>query len=953
MPTLDQWDDALCDWFFRPDLAGQPVLLCCDPSVPAAVAEAHGWALSDPLEDLLAAVRAAAGRPEPLNPWVRRAVRWRRAGCEGNPPWVAVLAVTVLAATGGARAETSPLVSERAYYAPLRGLLGLGPGAQPPGFDNDVRMLWTFLREWLDRHLGGARGTCTATALPHLPNVGWALSQAVLSAPERASLPRFFRSVGAAPGEDVAGHVLLAAYRHWAASGSRHSARMSRLEPGSPAAGLLAGLLRQSLLSWDGGTRDEQGRAALPLLLAYSSSRGVLRLAARVPAGLEDATVLVGDERVALPARDDLVLLPGDPAAALAGLPLPARVLPAGGAEAARLGLPLTARLTSADVHVLAADPQLGMWVEVGAASFGREHVVLVRDDAAVAAEKSMSDLAGQATPLTRVRLPAGWCAYQRFEPGRASLVPANLAPLLPAANQLAHFTGGLPLDLRARVWLADAPPDVVLPDRSDQQDGVLRLDGGILPWPTGGRLVLRGRGLGEGRHEIDVAGRVLRFSLADGGVDEDGRGDRRLTTDRRPLRHQLTVALSVQDGSSAPRDDPAPAARVEVAVCGASRVVLGWAKPFGHLGRGEGGEHVIARQVVKRLRAGRHAPAGLPARDVRAHVARNAPLGTAHHAVPAVAAAEQTGEQVGAPRRHLPHGAAQQSANAVRVDRGDDGRPDGHLSGDLPQQGAGAVVEGAARRVLTAAGDAGAGEEAPQRPRLPVVAVRGADVAGGEVAADARQRLPGEEATGGLADDLGLCGHDRHPVVSVSVRAHPASGDFAALGRLPALSALALGLVLAFVPGCGAEHAGDHPASRGGEVDLTGDRRQLQPVPVGQVDHVLEFAWGTGEAINVPADDPVDGAGLGVAQQTVPCRAGPPAERRRVVVNEHLGDAPAATLSQRPAVGLLSGHAEPCALPVLADPHVDCCPARHGVHTVALVGTGVSCPVGVARADG
>lgn len=562
------WNDALCDWFFRADLAGQPAYLCCDASVPEAVALSQGWSLEDSLADLLSAVRARVGAVEPLDPWVREAVRWRSAGSIGTPPWVAVLAVTVLAACGGASSDGSLTVQDRAYYRPLRQLLGLPEGARPPAFDNDVCQLWTFLRQWLDGDLGGARGRCTASATKHLPNVGWALSQTLLGAAERTRLPEFFRAIGARPGEDVAPGVLLACYVRWAA---RHGGQAARLVAGdreSPAASLVAGMLHQSLLAWDGRLRDERGRTTLPLLLTYHSGRGMLRLATRTPAGMAGRTLTVDDGEVSLGGAQGLVLLPADAAGALAGHPVAGRLGPAGPDDRAA-EVDLQMRLPRADVHVLASNVELAMWVEVGTASFGRQHVVVARDRLTGAVEAAMAELGGDdAARLTRVRLPPGWVAYQRFEPTRLAELPADLAALLPSGAQLAHLSGGLPVDARARVWLSSGPPDVVLPDLAGTPDGTLRVDGQVLPWPADGRLRLCGRALAAGAHEVVVAGRALGFTLVDEAVDQDGHGDARLTVDRRPVRHTFSSSVSALPGLTGPAGGPPVG--VEVTVCGA-----------------------------------------------------------------------------------------------------------------------------------------------------------------------------------------------------------------------------------------------------------------------------------------------------------------------------------------------------------------------------------------------
>jgi hypothetical protein len=575
MATYMQWNDALCDWFFRPDLADQDVYLSCDSSVPATVAQAQGWLLADPLEDMLSAVRARTGAREPLDPWVREAVAWRRAGSDGNPPWVAVLAVTVLAAAGGGHTEGVPVLHERAYYRPLRRLLGLPEGSRPHGFDNDVRMLWKYLREWLEDDLSGARGRCTASPTEHLPNVGWALSQTLLGSAERAQLPEFFQAIGARPAEEIPADVLLACYLRWAVRHHGHRDRLATLDRGSPAAGMLAGVLHQSLLTWDGCSRDERGRATLPLLLAYDHSRAVLRLVSRVPVGLDHRSLVIEGQTVLLGAPQEYLLLPSDPAKTLAGHTISGRLVvdgPAGCAE----GTALQMKLPAVDVHVLAFNVELGMSVEVGATSFGQEHVVIVRESVAPAAEKAIADLGGDVVRLTRLRVPSGWCAYRLFEPARLAEVPGNLTPLLPGVAELAHLGGGLPIDLRSRIWLTGAPPDVVLPDLEDLREQAVRLNGEDLPWPTTGRLRLYEHGLVAGAHELSVAGRVLRFTLVDEAVDQDGRGDVRLTVDRRPIRHSFTPSLAAPTGADTSGGADSRVVQVQIAVCGACVTAAG-----------------------------------------------------------------------------------------------------------------------------------------------------------------------------------------------------------------------------------------------------------------------------------------------------------------------------------------------------------------------------------------
>ncbi|CCH89533.1 protein of unknown function [Modestobacter italicus] len=517
---------------------------------------------------MLRAVRARVKHSQPLDPWVRQAIQWRREGSVGNPPWVAVLAVTVLAASGAGREEDGRVLHERAYYRPLRQLLGLLAGAQPPGFDSDIRMLWTFLKEWLDDHLEGSRGLSTARAPRHLSNVGWAMSQVVLTSAERSRLPEFFQLIGAVPGEDITPDALLASYLRW---GSRR--RASRIHDDVRAqsnfAEMLGAALHQALISWDGRPRDERGRTTLPLLLGYYSSRGQLRLVSRAAHGLENRGLKVGADEVYIGARDELFVVPGDPDTALAGRPIRASLSPSE-QDPVSVAIDIQMRLLSTDIHVLASNGELGMWVEVAAASLDQEHVIIVRDQVAPEAERAMTDLGGGAMRLPRIRLPAGWCAYHRFHPTRLAQVPVHLSALVPGRTELAQLTGGLPVDRLRKLWLTDGPPDVILPEILDAQAGrVLRLDGAELPWPDDNRLRLRSLGLHSGDHELSVAGRTMRLTLLDEVVDHAGHGDARLTVERQPVEQTFLARARAAGASHGSPTSPTDAC-ITVTLCGA-----------------------------------------------------------------------------------------------------------------------------------------------------------------------------------------------------------------------------------------------------------------------------------------------------------------------------------------------------------------------------------------------
>src|SRR5664279_1139837 len=93
------WNAALAGWFFPEDFAGRPVFLCVDEETLATVGRESGIAPDNALDSLTHAVRAGVRAHAPLESWIAASSAWRRSGFVGPPPFLSVLAVTVLAAT--------------------------------------------------------------------------------------------------------------------------------------------------------------------------------------------------------------------------------------------------------------------------------------------------------------------------------------------------------------------------------------------------------------------------------------------------------------------------------------------------------------------------------------------------------------------------------------------------------------------------------------------------------------------------------------------------------------------------------------------------------------------------------------------------------------------------------------------------------------------------------------
>lgn len=93
------WNAALAGRFYRKEFANRPVFLCVDEETLATIGRDEGLAGDDAAQVLARAVRQRVHANDPLDAWTHDALVWRRSGFTGPPPFLSVLAVTVLAAT--------------------------------------------------------------------------------------------------------------------------------------------------------------------------------------------------------------------------------------------------------------------------------------------------------------------------------------------------------------------------------------------------------------------------------------------------------------------------------------------------------------------------------------------------------------------------------------------------------------------------------------------------------------------------------------------------------------------------------------------------------------------------------------------------------------------------------------------------------------------------------------
>lgn len=511
------WSAALAGRFYREEFADRPVFLCVDEETLADLANDAALIADDParadageaaVQALAQAVRPRVRASGPLSAWTQGALAWRRSGYAGPPPFLSLLALTVLAATTvGGR-------SDRGYYSRLNDLLGLPGRGMPRYFDSDIQQLWRSLNEWLTTVEHGRRGVPTATNLTSAqPNIGWALSQTVLRPADRARLPLLFSTLGLYPGQLVDGQLLAEGLRRTGLAGHGLSRRLAQVLADPALADSLAATLSSELAAWDGVLRDESGRRVVQLLLTYHQRSRIFGVAVRTPADLVGHSVIV-EHNTAVPLGEVGELQPlSIPVAAglLDGASVPAELLLPDGRSVTELRLVMT----HIDLRVLTPSDALARWVEIRLAERHRRHLVLLRSELIRDAVAIMGLLAQDPPRRTSVPCPAGWVAYE-YEPVRAATAGSlvgQLRVLSPRGGEIAALEGGLAVSAGSRLYLTSGPPDVLF----DLSDGgrTVAIDGQpVTGAGTAGRLRLAGRGLVEGSHEVDIGGACLTLRL-------------------------------------------------------------------------------------------------------------------------------------------------------------------------------------------------------------------------------------------------------------------------------------------------------------------------------------------------------------------------------------------------------------------------------------------------------
>lgn len=498
-PDQAQWNLAIFEWFFGDHVEGRPVFLSVDEAALTAIAESNGWAVEAPVRSLQQSLRVYLELTRPFDQWAQVADRWHRERAPGPPPFLHILALTVLPFT-----ELRDASAPGGYYKPLFEILGIkDTSARREDYRWHVPALWKHLGAWLEAH-NGRYGRPTARAGSHATEyLGYSRSQAVVRGADRSAFIDFFEQVGYKPGEQVSRDILIARFERWAAPSSvSERIRQALIDPYSR--DTVAETLLHDLATWNGEARDDDFRSVLRVVPRLNATRRTLTTVLLVPEGFEGLQdgeteyAAAGEARVFLNTTIPLEANSRRETFVVAGRRL---------------------QLRHSKVHAFEEDPILGGYTAVDRMTQGRSAWLAV----ASSAQSSLRFLEGQGqVPQSWPSLP-GWSIFRDVRlvwDGNASL-PEDLQRIAPPLGLRAELRGGLPLG-NGR-YCPGGAPDLLVPACPVELE--IRLDGSLLATCSPDEpltLRLAERAVHNGRCEVSVGDQSLRFEIDSAVNDAD-----------------------------------------------------------------------------------------------------------------------------------------------------------------------------------------------------------------------------------------------------------------------------------------------------------------------------------------------------------------------------------------------------------------------------------------------
>ncbi|MEU6786990.1 hypothetical protein ABZ912_48035 [Nonomuraea angiospora] len=513
--SYEWWQLRLAEEFFSANRSGTPVLFFIDAT------ELQKLQGQEDVSDLGAAVSAVLDwHKNPYGPIMDRVQRWQHSERQNPPPCLPLLAASVLAAANMKRTVQGP--GAPAYYARLAEVLkpswnmAYDHKQLLQRYYDDVVELWILLDAWL-RGCGGHRGLSTIKKSETLTKIGYAQSQALIRVSDHAALTRFFREALSA-GQPVDGARLLRDLKVWSHNQQGLSRRLRDALASEADNALLEPLLTALAEGWDGAVTLPliDGLRQMPLLVALEDDFvSGWRLGWHTP-------VVPGVEQDALkhPAGTFAVAAAaGEQAYSLSGaVPDPATALTVG--MVAR-GHRLIARVIGGrHVIALSEDPVAGAWVERDNVVPFEPYVFLFDPSGEPQVRRFLQEV-GLRWYQPEATSSPGWCVARDLEFADDARLAAAVAGAgirgidhIPARRP--SLRGGLRVapDMRHRHhYLRGGEPDVVIPE-SLRKAGRVLLNGEPIAVPADGVIQLRGRGLADKQHSVEVDGASISFQL-------------------------------------------------------------------------------------------------------------------------------------------------------------------------------------------------------------------------------------------------------------------------------------------------------------------------------------------------------------------------------------------------------------------------------------------------------
>lgn len=564
----DRWTAVLGELFFGLDKAGQTVVVFVDDRLLDDLQQAG----EAPDSSLIEAVRAQLGSPKKLlDPVLSRVAAWRKGPAGAVPPYLPLLAVTVLAAS---RMAESDKLDGHNYYGRLAPILGCTPSAIEDHFDV-IAGWWKDLDAWLQRS-EGSRGISTIVEHPRLKKIGYPLSQALVRESDRRTLRQFFKRAGV-DRRPVPGKELAAALVNWATDGrSGLSARFRSLIAAPGERALLARILEAEAQAWDGVTIDTPTKPKdLPARLLFQPRRERVLWVAELPDKASGEQALGSCRGV--------------------------KVTEAGGGRFLRIespqfraqdligGFTLTGsrrlvRWTGRRATPMVMDPNLDGWVSVSRLSMDEKQLLLVADPDWSDLESYLRDSGIPFQHMTGVPGLQGLQLAQfparavdaRADAGRE--MPGALAAVWPESVVRPGLRGGLMLKPGSgqRTYLVGGAPDLYVPAGLQPRSAELSAGGETTAHAVDGEtLSLSDLAVSPGNYTVSVAGAEFPFRLVEssgllhapdaGGIGWTGEG---ATVSWQPARLQPEVQADAVRGAAVAEPPPSLVRTIRTGGC-------------------------------------------------------------------------------------------------------------------------------------------------------------------------------------------------------------------------------------------------------------------------------------------------------------------------------------------------------------------------------------------------